>query len=118
MSSWRVDQDVIARVSTDSMIVRDVCVASAPLHLGDLSGNFFAITLRKEKQGNTLNSLNILEHLSAQEMLSSFAEEASHPFMNVFGVQRFGSPLPSNPEVGKRLLTSDYKGLQITSISS
>jgi tRNA(Glu) U13 pseudouridine synthase TruD len=92
------------------MFVRDVCVAQAPLRLGDLSGNFFAITLRKEEGSNTQNSLTILGQPSASTLLSSFAAVASYPFMNIFGVQRFGSPLPSNPEVGMRLLASDYRG--------
>ena len=110
VSSWRVDQDTVARVSTDSMLVRDVCIATSPLHLGDLSGNFFAITLRKEPGSNTQNNLLINENLSASDLLSNFTEIANYPFMNIFGVQRFGSPLPSNPEVGKRLLSSDYRG--------
>jgi tRNA pseudouridine synthase D (TruD) len=110
VSSWRVDQDVVARVSSDSMFVRDVCVAQSPLRLGDLSGNFFAITLRKEEGSNTQNSLTITGQPSASSLLSSFAAVASYPFMNIFGVQRFGSPLPSNPEVGMRLLASDYRG--------
>ena len=110
VSSWRVDQDVVARVTSDSMFVRDVCVAEAPLRLGDLSGNFFAITLRKEEGGNTQNSLTISGQPSASSLLSSLAAVASYPFMNMFGVQRFGSPLPSNPEVGMRLLASDYRG--------
>jgi hypothetical protein len=113
VSSWRVDQDVVARVSSDSMFVRDVCVAQAPLRLGDLSGNFFAITLRKEEGSNTQNSLTILGQPSASSLLSSFAAVASYPFMNIFGVQRFGSPLPSNPEVGMRLLASDYRGMYV-----
>lgn len=110
VSSWRVDQDVLARVSTDSMLVRDVCIAPAPLHLGDLSGNFFAITLRKEEGSHMQNSLAISDQLSAASVLSAFSALAVYPFMNIFGVQRFGSPLPSNPEVGMRLLASDYRG--------
>lgn len=110
VSSWRVDQDVLARVSTDSMLVRDVCIAPAPLHLGDLSGNFFAITLRKEEGSHMQNSLAISDQLSAANVLSAFSALAVYPFMNMFGVQRFGSPLPSNPEVGMRLLASDYRG--------
>ena len=100
----------MARVSTDSMLVRDVCVASAPLHLGDLSGNFFAITLRKEPGSNTQNNLQLDEKLSANDIISNVKEIANYPFMNIFGIQRFGAPLPSNPEVGKRLLGSDYRG--------
>lgn len=98
------------------MFVRDVCVAQAPLRLGDLSGNFFAITLRKEEGSNTQNSLIITGHPSASSLLSSFAAVASYPFMNIFGVQRFGSPLPSNPEVGMRLLASDYRGTCVPSL--
>jgi tRNA(Glu) U13 pseudouridine synthase TruD len=117
VSSWRVDQDVLARVSADSMLVRDVCIAPAPLHLGDLSGNFFAITLRKEEGTNVQNSLSISDQLTASSVLSAFSALAVYPFMNVFGAQRFGSPLPSNPEVGMRLLASDYRGAYVQSSS-
>lgn len=113
VSSWRVDQDVLARVSADSMLVRDVCIAPAPLHLGDLSGNFFAVTLRKEEGLNVQNSLSISALLTASNVLSAFSSLAVYPFMNVFGAQRFGSPLPSNPEVGMRLLASDYRGTYV-----
>jgi tRNA pseudouridine synthase D (TruD) len=113
VSSWRVDQEVLARVSADSMLVRDVCIAPAPLHLGDLSGNFFAITLRKEEGLNVQNSLSISAQLTASSVLSAFSSLAVYPFMNVFGAQRFGSPLPSNPEVGMRLLASDYRGTYV-----
>ena len=93
------------------MLVRDVCIATSPLHLGDLSGNFFAITLRKEPGSSTQNNLQLNEKLTANDIISNIQNIATYPFMNIFGVQRFGAPLPSNPEVGKRLLSSDYRGM-------
>lgn len=43
---------------------------------------------------------------------------ANRPFLNIFGPQRFGSPLPINPEIGKRLLASDYRAAVLLLILS
>jgi hypothetical protein len=110
VSSWRVDQEMVAKVLTDYMLVRDVCVAAQPLRLGDLAGNFFAITLRKQTNPFTQNSLLLNEKYEPDDILKSITNFANDPFINIFGNQRFGSPLPSNPDVGKRLLSSDYRG--------
>lgn len=110
VSSWRVDQEAVAAVLSDYMLVRDVCVATQPLRLGDLSGNFFAITLRKQTNPFTQNSLLLNEKYKPDDILKSITNFANDPFINIFGNQRFGSPLPSNPDVGKRLLASDYRG--------
>jgi hypothetical protein len=128
VSGWRLEDSMLERVNTaaaaaDSkgISLRDIRPADEPLRLGDLSGNFFAITLRNDAdngrtRGSTdtretsQNSLQTTNDLDAVDLLHGFAKIASKPFVNVFGAQRFGSPLATNPIVGQRLLASDYRG--------
>ena len=62
-------------------------------------------------KNNLKNNTKKNEKLTANDIISNIQNIATYPFMNIFGVQRFGAPLPSNPEVGKRLLSSDYRGM-------
>ncbi|CAD6903426.1 unnamed protein product, partial [Tilletia controversa] len=91
--------------------------AHTPLHLGDLSGNEFLITLRNVKlldrdqarreeggdgRGNTFEEE---EKIIAQAM----AVLKDRGFINYFGMQRFGTSDLSTHELGIPLFLGDYK---------
>jgi tRNA pseudouridine13 synthase len=76
--------------------VGDFDYVSAPLRLGELSGNEFQIVLRNV-QGATAEELETL--------LSNIARRG---FVNYYGMQRFGSTAVPSQAIGRALLRDDY----------
>ena len=100
ISAWRINDKIIKESLnyTNSIILRDFEPSSSPLKLGDLAGNLFFVKLRIEDsyKNRELELLNGIEDVIQKHGISSFP--------NLFGVQRFGYPLPVNP--GKITLSS------------
>ena len=93
ISGWRINDKLIKESLnyTSSIILRDFEPSSSPLKLGDLAGNLFFVKLRIQDsyKNKELELLNNIEAVIQKHGLSSFP--------NLFGVQRFGYPLPVNP---------------------
>ena len=83
----------------DSILVRDVSMASSPLKVGDLMGNHFVVTLRQR---------SLLSRDSTSRAVDRIRTVGGSTFPNLFGSQRFGSPLRINPLVGEMLIKGDY----------
>ena len=84
---------------------------------GDLSGNCFIITLSRNNNNNNHptefkkdQAISIRADITASTFTHRLSTFAHQPFPNLFGPQRFGSPLQVNIEVGKLLLKGDYRG--------
>ena len=83
---------------------------------GDLSGNCFIITLSRNNNNNHPTefkkdqAISIRADITASTFTHRLSTFAHQPFPNLFGPQRFGSPLQVNVEVGKLLLKGDYRG--------
>lgn len=73
------------------------------LALGELTGNEFAITLRRAASGQPGVSLG-------DAASAAVAAVARSGFANYFGLQRFGSHAVSTAAVGARLLRADWHG--------
>lgn len=68
-----------------------------PLKLGDLSGNYFTITLRDVKC------------YDEELMNEGFRSLSECGFLNYFGMQRFGTASVSTHDVGQAILTGQYE---------
>lgn len=102
LAVWRSDRETLLkasslRVKNADLKVYDVVPEKEKLNLGQLEGNLFCVTLRRS------------EAASPSPSLSSVEEASRAPFANLFGPQRFGSPLPINAHVGRSLLCGDYR---------
>jgi len=86
-SAWRVDQSKLKSITkSDSLILRDFENSSVPLKLGNLAGNMFFVKFSGQEVTGGLSRLEniIINH-------------GKNSFVNIFGTQRFGFPLPINP---------------------
>lgn len=96
ISLYEVDPEDLERISLRDLSIEAVGRARNHLHLGDLEGNRFAITIRD----------------CETEDLSSQAEEvaaaASRGLPNYFGIQRFGGLRPVTHAVGRHILRGEY----------
>lgn len=115
VSAWRMEREVLDKYMTEmegrkyaglpvQLSVSDVVPAKRPLSLGSLKGNLFVVTLRP--------SHGIEEEEATHALISSLQSQWTSgqvPFLNVFGQQRFGSPLGINVEVGRAVLQEDYR---------
>ena len=81
-----------------------------PLHLGELTGNEFVITLRDCKFHHPSNADNPTVRKGAEtivrESIQSFAEKG---FINYYGLQRFGTFDYQNQVVGAYLLRGEFQ---------
>lgn len=109
LSVWRGERAALERVS--SLVVKnvrlrvfDIAPSKHKLYLGGLQGNLFCITVRQKlgHEDDEQAARDTIRTLDGSGL-------ARRPFANLFGPQRFGAPLPTNPVVGKYLLRSDYK---------
>lgn len=82
-----------------------------PVHLGDLLGNEFVITLKSCKLGNDVESKTIAERVSFLQ--SSVSTALSHMkasgWINYFGHQRFGTHQIGTHDVGKLILADKFE---------
>jgi len=105
LAVWRLDRETLLkasslRVKNADVKVYDVVPEKEKLNLGQLEGNLFCVTLRRS---------NLVTVASPPPSPSSVEEASRAPFVNLFGPQRFGSPLPINAHVGRSLLCGDYR---------
>lgn len=95
------------RLNALNRTLKGFCIGSyvfedEPLGLGDLNGNEFTIVIRN---ASTLDSSS-----SLSEILQKGCESLSNNgFVNYYGMQRFGTFSISTHEVGKILLSGDFK---------
>ena len=118
LSAWRVDRQLINGINRppksfnatdedssstttprDCILVRDISIATTPLKVGDLMGNHFVITLRQR---------SLLNRDCTSRAVDRIRTMGGSAFPNLFGSQRFGSPLRINPLVGEMLIKGDY----------
>lgn len=85
---------------------------SEPIHLGELLGNEFAITIKNcqivgEDSTKPISEQIDLMHANVQSALDHMTE---HGWINYFGHQRFGTHQIGTHEVGKLILGENYEG--------
>ncbi|KAL7963520.1 pseudouridine synthase [Trichoderma compactum] len=85
---------------------------SEPIHLGELLGNEFAITIKNcqivgEASANPISEQVDLMRANVQSALDHMTE---HGWINYFGHQRFGTHQIGTHEVGKLILGDNYEG--------
>lgn len=85
---------------------------SDPIHLGQLLGNEFAITIKNcqilgEDSAKPVSEQVDLMHANVQSALDHMAE---HGWINYFGHQRFGTHQIGTHEIGKLILGDNYEG--------
>lgn len=125
VSAWRVERSKLDDYGKDTqrrrdeslsvqVDVRDVVVGSGPLSLGALRGNTFSLRLRPKINPDR----DISEKEAVDQLSSALRSLEGHegeglttevPFVNFFGPQRFGSPVPVNVAVGRAVLQEDYR---------
>lgn len=86
--------------------------SDSPIHLGQLLGNEFVITLKNCKMADDDMSLAPSERLALMKsnVESAMTHMASHGWINYFGHQRFGTHEVGTHQVGKLILRDDYEG--------
>ncbi|KAG5962926.1 hypothetical protein E4U58_003718 [Claviceps cyperi] len=89
--------------------------AENPIHLGQLMGNEFIITLKNCKMSDEdagAPSATPLERLTRMKtnVESAMAHMASHGWINYFGHQRFGTHDVGTHQIGKLILRDDFEG--------
>ncbi|KAL7923944.1 pseudouridine synthase [Trichoderma austrokoningii] len=85
---------------------------SDPIHLGQLLGNEFAITIKNcqilgADSAKSVSEQVDLMHANVQSALDHMAE---HGWINYFGHQRFGTHQIGTHEVGRLILGDNYEG--------
>ncbi|EHK24552.1 uncharacterized protein TRIVIDRAFT_30039 [Trichoderma virens Gv29-8] len=85
---------------------------SEPIHLGELLGNEFAITIKNcqivgEASASPVSEQVDLMRANVQSALDHMTE---HGWINYFGHQRFGTHQIGTHEVGKLILGENYEG--------
>ncbi|KAL7789358.1 pseudouridine synthase [Trichoderma afarasin] len=85
---------------------------SEPIHLGELLGNEFAITIKNcqivgEASAKPISEQADLMRANVQSALDHMTE---HGWINYFGHQRFGTHQIGTHEVGKLILGDNYEG--------
>jgi tRNA pseudouridine13 synthase len=85
---------------------------SDPIHLGELLGNEFAITIKNcqivgEDSAKPISEQVDLMHANVRSALDHMTE---HGWINYFGHQRFGTHQIGTHEVGKLILGENYEG--------
>lgn len=82
-----------------------------PIHLGQLLGNEFVITLKNCKMANETSTQPPSERLSSMKnnVESALKHMSSHGWINYFGHQRFGTHDVGTHEVGKLILGDNYE---------
>ncbi|KAG6038660.1 hypothetical protein E4U41_003956 [Claviceps citrina] len=86
--------------------------SNGPIHLGQLLGNEFVITLKNCRMADEDASLAPPERLALMKsnVESALAHMASHGWINYFGHQRFGTHQVGTHQVGKLILCNDFEG--------
>ncbi|KAG6016504.1 hypothetical protein E4U54_001281 [Claviceps lovelessii] len=86
--------------------------AENPIHLGQLLGNEFIITLKNCVMTDEDASLTPSERLAVMKsnVESAMAHMASHGWINYFGHQRFGTHDVGTHQIGKLILRDDFEG--------
>lgn len=86
--------------------------SDSPIHLGQLLGNEFVITLKNCKMADDDMSLAPSERLALMKsnVESAMTHMASHGWINYFGHQRFGTHEVGTHQIGKLILRDDYEG--------
>ena len=136
VSVWRMTREDIDKREKEGFVndridIADITSSHRPMTLGSLEGNFFCLRLRADDRDDnvlvqTLQKVHEshIEKLSFREYFTAKLNAISHPsdneghhisFLNLFGPQRFGSPLPLNTYIGIRLVFVKLKWLLIIS---
>jgi tRNA(Glu) U13 pseudouridine synthase TruD len=130
VSVWRMTREDIDKREKEGFVnhridITDITSSHRPMTLGSLEGNFFCLRLRADDRDDNVlvqTSQKVheshVEKLSFREYFTAKLNAISHPsdheghhisFLNLFGPQRFGSPLPLNTYIGIAILQSDYR---------
>ena len=82
------------------------------IHLGQLSGNEFTITVKNCHMGCNLEELDVSERLEIMKanVQSALLHMAEHGWINYFGHQRFGTHKVGTHEIGQLILAGNYEG--------
>jgi tRNA pseudouridine13 synthase len=104
ISLYKVTPGEIDNVSLKDLTLEVIGFSGSPIHLGNLGGNRFTITIRN-------CSASALE-----SRVLSIMNELAGGIPNYFGLQRFGSIRPISHLVGRDLLKEDYEGAVFTYI--
>jgi tRNA(Glu) U13 pseudouridine synthase TruD len=101
------------------VMISDVAPAARPLGLGALTGNLFCVTLRSPLSPLSSSSSSLEEVQALTQTLQTQQKQQQQqqqqgasegvPFLNLFGPQRFGTPLPVNVAVGQAVLQGNYR---------
>ncbi|KAG6000884.1 hypothetical protein E4U21_004936 [Claviceps maximensis] len=95
------------------IVTGDYEYSDNPIHLGQLLGNEFIITLKNCVMSDQDASLvDPLERLAMMKsnVESAMTHMASHGWINYFGHQRFGTHDVGTHQIGKLILRDDFEG--------
>ncbi|HHQ44891.1 MAG TPA: tRNA pseudouridine(13) synthase TruD [Candidatus Altiarchaeales archaeon] len=104
MSVHDVSREALEKVGLKDLVLKDFSESHAPIHLGNLSGNRFLVTVR----GIELP----LDECGGR--IADIAGGLSAGYPNFYGVQRFGVQRPVNHVIGKKILKGDLEGAVLT----
>lgn len=130
VSVWRMTREDIDKREAEGFVndridITDVASSNRPMALGSLEGNLFCLRLRVDDRDDSSDNHHtqspeqgVVEKPSFREYFTNKLDAVSQSsdneghcisYLNLFGPQRFGSPLPLNTDIGIAILQSDYR---------
>jgi tRNA pseudouridine13 synthase len=106
----RAENLVRANNTLHNVVTGDFEYRNEPIHLGQLAGNEFVITLKDCAAGDS-DDVPVEERLEKVQSLAASALESMsrYGWINYFGHQRFGSHAIGTHEVGKKILVGNFR---------
>jgi len=104
MSFYNVTPTSLAQIELKDVSINSIFSAQKRLHIGDLQGNTFTITIRGVASSITENHI--------QQLLQPITD--SQGFPNFFGIQRFGITRPITHLVGKYIFQANFEQAVLT----
>ncbi len=95
MSMWKVPAETLSKVRIKDITLRDFCLSSEPVNLGESSGNRFTVNINGVGK-------------DADKKTEKIVKELDGSIPNFFGAQRFGIRM-NNHVVGKHILKGQFK---------
>jgi tRNA pseudouridine13 synthase len=99
MSFYNIPNEAISKITLKDVEIKNLHRSDHPIHIGNLQGNQFKITIRN------VNKTITKQHI--QKPISSILKLNGFP--NFYGIQRFGVIRPISHIVGRHIVHGDFE---------
>jgi len=104
MSFDHISSEQLSRITLKGVSIGNMYQSNVPVHIGDLQGNHFEITIR-----------NLSDDVESKQILSLTSPfQIWGGFPNFYGIQRFGVVRPITHLVGKDIIRGDFDHAAMT----